>query len=122
MQTAKKKKGSADYIDVYVGDRLRSIRKAAGMSQEMLGEMMGISFQQVQKYEKGTNRISSSRLYTLTKIFRCKFEDFFPPPEGKKSKYFLFDDRIEKILAICKEITEDDYDNLRMAVRIITKD
>ena len=51
-----------DPIDVAVGLRLRTLRKSRGMSQEQLGRALGITFQQVQKYERGTNRISSSML------------------------------------------------------------
>ncbi len=49
-------------IDKYVGSRVRMRRKMLGMSQEKLGDALGITFQQVQKYENGTNRISASRL------------------------------------------------------------
>jgi transcriptional regulator with XRE-family HTH domain len=51
-----------DPIDVAVGLRLRTLRKARGMSQEQLGRALGITFQQIQKYERGTNRISASML------------------------------------------------------------
>ncbi len=51
-----------DPIDVAVGLRLRTLRKAKGMSQEQLGRSLGITFQQIQKYERGTNRISASML------------------------------------------------------------
>ena len=51
-----------NFIDVHVGNRIRMRRQIVGMSQEKLGELLGITFQQVQKYEKGTNRISASRL------------------------------------------------------------
>ena len=52
-----------NFIDVHVGNRIRMRRQIVGMSQEKLGELLGITFQQVQKYEKGTNRISASRIY-----------------------------------------------------------
>ena len=51
------------YIDVHVGARIRMRRQLINMSQERLGELLGITFQQVQKYEKGSNRISASRLF-----------------------------------------------------------
>ncbi len=51
-----------DPIDVAVGLRLRTLRKSHGMSQEQLGRALGITFQQIQKYERGTNRISASML------------------------------------------------------------
>lgn len=52
-------------VDVHVGNRLRSRRADLGMSQETLGNASEITFQQIQKYEKGTNRISASKLYEL---------------------------------------------------------
>ena len=58
-----------NFVDVHVGSRIRMRRQLIGMSQEKLGELLGITFQQVQKYEKGANRISASRLYFTAKIF-----------------------------------------------------
>jgi transcriptional regulator with XRE-family HTH domain len=52
-------------IDVHVGQRLRSLRLSRDLTQEELGELVGVSYQQIQKYETGTNRISASRLYLL---------------------------------------------------------
>ncbi len=66
-----------NYIDVHVGSRLRMRRQIISMSQEKLGELLGITFQQVQKYEKGTNRISASRLYYAAKILGVPVQAFF---------------------------------------------
>ncbi len=55
-------------VDVHVGSRVRYRRMIIGMSQEKLGEKMNLTFQQIQKYEKGTNRIGASRLFQLSKI------------------------------------------------------
>ncbi len=52
-----------NYVDIYVGTRLRMRRKLLDLSQEHLANSLGITFQQVQKYERGTNRISASKLY-----------------------------------------------------------
>ncbi len=60
----KKKPGNTPHpVDVHVGARIRLRRTLLGMSQEKLGEGVGLTFQQIQKYEKGTNRVSASRLY-----------------------------------------------------------
>jgi transcriptional regulator with XRE-family HTH domain len=75
-----------NYIDVHVGSRIRMRRQIVSMSQEKLGELLGITFQQVQKYEKGTNRISASRLYYASKILGVPVQAFFedlPGPEGE---------------------------------------
>jgi transcriptional regulator with XRE-family HTH domain len=64
-------------IDKHVGSRLRMRRKMLGMSQEKLGEALKITFQQVQKYEKGTNRISASRLQHISHILQVPVPFFF---------------------------------------------
>lgn len=64
-------------IDAYVGSRVRMQRNLLGMSQEKLADQLGITFQQVQKYEKGANRIGASRLYAISKILRVEISYFF---------------------------------------------
>jgi transcriptional regulator with XRE-family HTH domain len=63
--------------DKHVGARARMRRKMLGMSQEKLGDALGISFQQIQKYEKGTNRIGSSRLQHIASILQVPIPFFF---------------------------------------------
>jgi transcriptional regulator with XRE-family HTH domain len=64
-------------IDRHVGSRVRMQRMLAGISQEKLGEALGLTFQQVQKYEKGTNRISASRLQQIAKMLNVPVAFFF---------------------------------------------
>ncbi len=64
--------------DAYVGSKVRMRRKVLGMSQEKLGEQLGITFQQVQKYEKGANRIGASRLQTISQVLDMPISYFFP--------------------------------------------
>ncbi|MSO75062.1 MAG: XRE family transcriptional regulator, partial [Alphaproteobacteria bacterium] len=64
-------------IDIHVGKRLRQRRSLLDMSQEKLGESLGLTFQQVQKYERGTNRIGSSRLHRLASILDVSVGYFF---------------------------------------------
>ena len=66
-----------NYIDVHVGSRIRMRRQLINMSQEKLGELLGITFQQVQKYEKGANRISASRLFFSAKTLGVPVQFFF---------------------------------------------
>ena len=70
-------------VDVHVGGRVRLRRTMLGMSQEKLGDAIGLTFQQVQKYERGTNRIGSSRLWELSKVLDVPVSFFFDdmPPE-----------------------------------------
>ncbi len=69
--------GKPSPVDVHVGARLRVRRTLLGMSQTTLGEAIGVSFQQMQKYERGTNRISASRLYDLARLLDVPVEYFF---------------------------------------------
>ncbi|TWG65992.1 MULTISPECIES: helix-turn-helix transcriptional regulator [unclassified Aminobacter] len=69
-------------IDVYVGSRIRMRRNILGMSQEKLGEHLGITFQQIQKYEKGTNRVGASRLQAIASILEVPPSFFFDGAPG----------------------------------------
>src|SRR6187402_3203133 len=64
-------------IDKHVGSRVRMRRMMLGMSQEKLGDALGLTFQQVQKYEKGTNRIGASRLQQISLILQVPVSFFF---------------------------------------------
>ncbi len=64
-------------VDVHVGARLQVRRKQLGMTQTTLGDAIGLSFQQVQKYERGTNRIGSGRLFNLSRVLDVPIEFFF---------------------------------------------
>lgn len=64
-------------VDAHVGGNLRTIRRAHKLTQEKLGDALGLTFQQVQKYEKGVNRISVSRLYQIAQFFDLPLESFF---------------------------------------------
>jgi transcriptional regulator with XRE-family HTH domain len=81
-------KGSrrANPIDIHVGSRVRFRRMLLGMSQEKLGERLGLTFQQVQKYEKGINRIGASRLFDLAQVLGVSVQFFYddaPLPESR---------------------------------------
>lgn len=87
-----RKEGRANSMDAYVGGRLRMRRTLLGMSQEKLAEALGITFQQVQKYERGVNRVGASRLYDLSKVLDVPVSFFFEgsnnnsKPASKKTK------------------------------------
>jgi transcriptional regulator with XRE-family HTH domain len=78
-------KKAPDPIDRHVGSRVRMQRTLMKMSQEKLGEALGITFQQVQKYEKGTNRIGASRLQQISKILKVPPSFFFEDAPGGPS-------------------------------------
>lgn len=70
-------KPSPNSVDVHVGSRVRLRRTMLGLSQEKLGEQLGITFQQVQKYEKGTNRIGASRLHQIATVLKSPVAFFY---------------------------------------------
>jgi transcriptional regulator with XRE-family HTH domain len=71
-------------IDAHIGSRLRLRRLMLGISQESLGERLSVTFQQIQKYEKGTNRVSASRLYEMAQIFDVPIDYFFDGLTGEE--------------------------------------
>lgn len=77
---AEKKKPNP--IDVHVGSRVRLRRTMLGISQEKLGEHLGITFQQIQKYEKGANRIGASRLQEIARVLNTPVSFFFEDAPG----------------------------------------
>lgn len=68
-------------VDLTVGRNVRRIRNMLGMSQEALAEKLGLTFQQVQKYEKGTNRISASKLVAISQALDCSIAQLFTDVE-----------------------------------------
>jgi transcriptional regulator with XRE-family HTH domain len=70
-------KKQANKIDKHVGNQVRTRRMMLGMSQEKLGERLGLTFQQVQKYEKGVNRIGAGRLFDLARILEIGLPYFY---------------------------------------------
>src|SRR6201997_5585917 len=70
-------------IDKHVGSRVRMRRMMLGMSQERLGDALGLTFQQVQKYERGVNRVGASRLFDISRVLDVPISFFFEDmPEG----------------------------------------
>jgi len=68
---------TATEVDAYVGSQLKSLRKMAGYSQTELANKVGVTFQQIQKYERGTNRIGASRLWGFCNVFNVSPNKFF---------------------------------------------
>ena len=80
--------------DLYIGEKIRGYRNQRGISQDELGSALGVSFQQVQKYEKGVNRVSGARLLQLAGVFECDITDLLPERDGKKTKKLSNVDRV----------------------------
>lgn len=82
------KEGRPSPIDVHVGSRIRLRRTLLGMSQERLGEALGLTFQQVQKYERGVNRVGASRLFDLSRVLDVPISFFFDDmPDSLQSTF-----------------------------------
>lgn len=85
MPKLKRDQGAKDAgpIDLYIAERIHEARLAAGMSQPDLGMAVGITFQQIQKYEKGRNRITAARLYEICKVLKIDIGELFSSlPKG----------------------------------------
>ena len=91
--TKKKTKGGPDPVDEHVGRRLRVRRSLLGLSQEKLAEAIGLTFQQIQKYERGVNRISAGRLYEFSRILEVPITYFYEQlgNDNKKPDYGFAD-------------------------------
>ncbi len=94
-------------VDVHVGRRVRQRRKVLGITQEKLGEALGLTFQQVQKYERGANRISASKLFELSQLLKV--------PVG----YFYEDMTREQQLAVAamSEAAPDPFEGENLSAR-----
>ncbi|MDX9689592.1 MAG: XRE family transcriptional regulator [Proteobacteria bacterium] len=77
-----------DPVDVHVGARLRLRRNLLGLSQEQLGKACGLTFQQIQKYERGTNRMGASRLFQFSKLLDVPVSYFFDDVRGERTAVY----------------------------------
>jgi len=85
-------KKNTNPVDAQVGSRVRLRRMLIGMSQERLGELLGLTFQQVQKYEKGLNRIGAGRLFDIARILGVPIDYFYEGLAGGSSRGFAEND------------------------------
>ena len=120
-------------VDKYVGLKLKIRRIYLGISQNKIGEMTNVTFQQIQKYEKGTNRIGCSRLYEFAKILRVPISYFFDGYENSNSitsiisddiaSISLSDDNIEEkeVLSLIKSFTKIKSKNIRKNIISLIK-
>ena len=100
-----KKDSSTAEIDVLIGERVRSRRLQAKMSQAVLGEALGVTFQQVQKYENGANRIGCGRLLKIAEVLECDVREFYVAsdrPLAPFSKFMATKDGVAIVEAMLK--------------------
>lgn len=79
--------GEPNPVDVHVGNRVRHRRTLLGLSQEGVAQAIGLTFQQVQKYERGANRIGASRLWDLSRALECSVAYFFEEMEDQTANF-----------------------------------
>lgn len=112
-----------DRVDVHVGSRLRQRRILLGLSQQALGDHLGLSFQQVQKYEKGSNRVSASRLFELTRLLGVPVGFFFEDLPAFRGTVPVTDTRHVELPGCscvnCRSGTEPGPDLSREALKLV---
>ena len=91
---AKRSLAQANTVDTYVGQRIRDKRNERGMSQTEVANALGVTFQQVQKYERGTNRVSASRLFDLSRILSVPIQYFFAGLNNQSTPIEKEDDNV----------------------------
>jgi transcriptional regulator with XRE-family HTH domain len=109
--------------DVHVGKRLRMRRIALGLSQQTIASRLGLTFQQLQKYEKGTNRVSASRLQDLTEILAVPVTFFFEGLRSQKAADSFVSDFLASRdgNAIAAAFTSIDNKKLRRSLVVLVK-
>ena len=105
---------AANPVDVHVGTRVRLRRKVLKMSQEKLGDMLGVTFQQVQKYERGSNRVGASRLWKMAQVMDVPV-GFFYDGLGEEMPNLEFSEN-DQTPIVYDFINSSDGLNLAMAV------
>ncbi|RMF74065.1 MAG: helix-turn-helix domain-containing protein [Alphaproteobacteria bacterium] len=106
-------------VDRFVGQRIRERRLARGVTQQGLAKALGISYQQVQKYENGTNRISAGRLFVLARLLGADVADFFPGKDDgtEANRLGSLVEFSEDAVAAAKDFMALDSQRIRQALR-----
>jgi transcriptional regulator with XRE-family HTH domain len=108
-------------IDLHLAKKLRHIRTSCGVSQDELGELSGLTFQQIQKYETAKNRISASRLFEFSQILQRPITDFFAQAKADRM-YYNYDFEKEKDLKRKSDKSQRALQNLIAAFNRIEDD
>ena len=120
---AKRSRAQANTVDTYVGQRIRDKRNERGMSQTEVANALGVTFQQVQKYERGTNRVGASRLFDLSRILSVPIQYFF---EGLNNQSTPIEKEDDNVIHLMKpdtvELVEAYYkvENLQVRRQILS--
>ena len=95
---AKRGRAQAKTVDTHVGQRIRDKRNERGMSQTEVANALGVTFQQVQKYERGTNRVGASRLFDLSRILSVPVQYFFEGLNNQPTPIEKEDDHVTRLM------------------------
>lgn len=110
---------SPDPIDIIVGKQLRRIRRLNDMSLNEVGGAVGLSYQQVQKYERGANRISASKLVQFARLFNVSIELFFEHVDKPEEGITALDDSAIKAAALFAKMPKEYHKPLRIFMKSI---
>ncbi|MGF1639424.1 MAG: helix-turn-helix domain-containing protein [Rhodospirillales bacterium] len=102
-------------VDRHVGNRIRERRVMMGLSQQQMAQMIGVTYQQAHKYERGINRISAGRLYDIARVLRVPVGHFFEGLEGEPSEGEL-SSRQRMCLELARNFTQISSDRHREAL------
>ena len=112
----------AQRVDEYVGQRIRERRTALGLTQEQLAAALNISYQQVQKYETGSNRVSAGRLYEIARHLECDVSYFFQGAEpNAPSEPLPHGGRNRTTIELVRNFEQIDEPTVRQAVSSLVK-
>lgn len=114
-------KDHPEAADITVGANLRQLRTLRGISQEKLGDELGITFQQVQKYEKGTNRMSASRMVKAAKFLDVRIEVLFAGIENSAGQADVFPTVSREATILAREFEGITDQAVRLSVRGLVK-
>lgn len=122
-------KNNSNSLDILIGKRIRLRRQNLAYSQDKLGQMIGLTFQQIQKYESGKNRISASRLWELSQILNIPINYFFMDAEKSKTHdNEIYTEKTMRLINAYNSISNKDLADkffkllMSMSSRYISKD
>jgi transcriptional regulator with XRE-family HTH domain len=118
-----KPKSRTNYVDTQVGQNLKKYRLMYGLSQQALADAADVSVQQIQKYEKATNRISSSKLFVFSKLLNTAINDFFTGIEDENLEELDHNTEIaeRELLSLIKAFNSINDQNIRKKIIELTK-
>ena len=109
---------AATATDAAIGVRIRARRAELSVSQEQLAEAIGVTFQQIQKYEKGINRVSASTLIRIAKALKTSPMSLFPPLDGGKAATST---RVEEIVEILSRLDAEGQQTVLSVARTVAR-